>query len=126
MRDREPTAPKTYIQGQPASELEANYAEGLRRNGKEFTFQYEVETAVTVPGEEKNVDFIVWDGIGYPREIDGNFVHKSAEQREYDRVRDSLIDEALQRQGGFGLLRRITEEYVATPDMAEMTVREDF
>lgn len=125
MRDREATAAGVYIQGKPASDLEANAAVGLDANGLDYTFQYFVETAYTLPGEEKEVDFMVWQDRGYPVEIDGNWTHKSAEQQEYDRVRDNQINDALMPHG-FAPVQRLTEEWVLTPEAAAMTFRELF
>jgi hypothetical protein len=114
-----------YIQGKEASDLELNYAAGLERRGLEYTYEYEVQTAYSLPHEKKKIDFMVWEAIGYPVEIDGDFAHKSAEQKAEDVERDGLINEALLPHG-FAPVQRITEEHVLTPDAVDITIREQF
>ncbi len=84
-----------------------------------------MDVATTIPGEEKSVDFVVYDGVPYPIEVDGAFSHKSAEQKEYDRVRDALVNEALSRYG-YQPVQRVPEYRVMTQDASDLTVEEMF
>lgn len=122
--NRIPPAPPSegltgYVQGNTASDLEERYARALSKIGKEFTFQYEVRTAYTLPGEEKQVDFVVWDGgIPFPEEVDAAFTHKTAEQKAYDRVRDALVNDAMQGEG-WQPVKRLDGERMNTQEGAD-------
>lgn len=113
-----------FVRNEPASDLEERYAKALTRMDKEFDFQYEVYAAGTLPGEEKLVDFVVWDGgIPFPEEVDAAFTHKTAEQKGYDRIRDALVDESLSKDG-FQPIRRIDGERMNTQEGADQVAME--
>lgn len=109
-----------FVMGKDASNLEERFARALNRNNLDFIFQYEVETAQTVPGQEKEVDFMVSDPP-QPWEVDGNFTHKSAEQQGYDRDRDAQIDAAMSPYG-FLPVQRVTERDLGDQDHANAFV----
>jgi hypothetical protein len=111
------------VMGKDASDLEERFARALNAHNVDFVFQYFVETAHTLPHQEKQVDFVVYSGQPEPWEVDGAWIHKSAEQREYDRARDAQVDEAL-RPHGFAPVQRITEEYLVNQDAANLFVAE--
>ena len=48
-----------YVHGKTASDLEERFARALDKLDVNFIFEYEVETAYTVPGEEKLIDFVL-------------------------------------------------------------------
>ena len=114
-----------FVHGKGASDLEERLARALDARTLDYAFQYIVDTATSLPGEANNVDFVVFAGQGQPIEVDGNFTHKSAEQRGEDRIRDALIDEALQPRG-FLPIMRVKEEDVSSIDAAVQTVEELF
>jgi len=114
-----------FVKGMSASDLEERYARALDQRKLPYVFQYEVQTAYSLPSEERMVDFIVEFGLRWPVEIDAEFTHKSAEQRAEDLIRDGMIDEALQGEG-FGKLQRVPEWRVITQEAADVTVREQF
>lgn len=123
-----PTAKETegltgYVHGLEASELEERFAKSLTRHGLTFQFQYEVLTMAGIPGEENVVDFVVETGQPYPVEIDGNWIHKSAAQREKDRLRDAQVNEVLQNWGFLPILR-IPGDQIADPEHTDAIVEE--
>ena len=113
------------VMGKEASDLEERFARALNAHNLDFTFQYFVETAHTLPYQEKQVDFVVYSGQPEPWEVDGDFTHKSAEQREYDKERDAQVDEAM-KSNGWAPVQRITEEYLVNQDAANLFVAEHF
>ncbi len=114
-----------FVYGIAASDLEERWARALAAKGIDFSFQYEVLTAYGVPGQENVVDFIVWSGLPYPIEIDGGFSHKTAAQKEEDRVRDALVDESLKREG-CQPVRRVDGKFLETQEGADQMVQEMF
>ena len=112
-----------FVLGKEASDLEERFARALNTYNIDFAFQISVETAVTLPQQEKEVDFMVYAGQPQPLEVDGNFTHKSAEQKEYDRERDAQIDATL-RPFGYLPVGRVTEEHLGNQDGANMFVAE--
>ena len=112
------------VQGEQASDLEERYARSLTKLDKEFSFQYEVYAAGTLPGEAKLVDFVVWDGgVPFPEEVDAAFTHKTAEQKGYDRIRDAIVDDSLSKDG-FQPVRRIDGERMNTQEGADQVASE--
>ena len=112
------------VLGKDASDLEERFARALNTYGVDFVFQFFVETAHSLPYQEKQVDFVVYSGQPEPVEIDGLWVHKTQAQREYDRERDAQVDEALAPHG-FAPLRRIRDAdaaLLATQDGANGVV----
>jgi len=112
-----------FVQGREASDLEERFARALNTYGLDYRFEALVDTAFTLPYQEKQVDFMVYTGQTQPWEVDGTFTHKSGEQKEYDRQRDAQIDEALKEQNA-APVRRVTEEYLGNQAMANMFVAE--
>ena len=112
-----------FVQDKEASDLEERFSRALYAYNIDFTFQVSVDTAYTLPHQEKQVDFMVYAGQPQPWEVDGQWIHKSAEQKQYDRDRDAQIDEALRGQG-YLPVARVTEEYLGTQDGANLFVAE--
>ena len=112
-----------FVQDKEASDLEERFSRALYAYNIDFAFQVLVDTAYTLPHQEKQVDFMVYAGQPQPWEVDGQWIHKSAEQKQYDRDRDAQIDEALRGQG-YLPVARVTEEYLGTQDGANQFVAE--
>lgn len=113
------------IKGATASDLEERFANALDRAGVEYQYQVPVRTQVSIPGEEKSVDFLVFTGIIYPVEIDGEIGHKTSEQIGYDEIREVLLNEAF-RKLGYAPLIRIPWYELETPEDADLVVRRYF
>jgi len=104
-----------YIKGKQASDLEERFARALYNTGKDFDFQQEFMTPHSIPGQEKEVDFVVYDGQPQPIEIDGMYAHKSAEQKANDVVRDAILNETLGMRGYLPIIR-ISGTELETPE----------
>jgi hypothetical protein len=84
------------IQAKEASDIEERFARALYKLQRTFTYEYDVDTAVSIPGEQRVVDFIVdVGGIYQAFEIDGEFAHKTLEKKEEDMMREIVVNEAL-------------------------------
>jgi len=94
-----------YVKGRQASDIEERFARALYNTGKDFDFQQEFMTPHSIPGQEKEIDFVVRVGQPQPIELDGMFAHKSAEQRANDVVRDAILNETLEKYGYLPIIR---------------------
>jgi len=94
-----------YVKGKEASDLEERFARALYNKGKDFDFQRDFMTPHSIPGQEKEVDFVVYDGQPQPIEIDGTYAHKSGEQKANDTTRDAILNEELGKHGYLPIIR---------------------
>jgi hypothetical protein len=85
-----------FIRGQPASNLEERFALALDQiSTLSYEFQPSYIGARNTSGEVK-LDFMVYQGGQmFPIQIDGDYVHKTAAQREEDKVKDEQLDQYL-------------------------------
>lgn len=112
------------VQSKPASDLEERFARALRKANVEFIFSYKVYTAVTVPGQDNEVDFLAKkSGVWYSFEIDGEIGHKTLTQKSEDAMRDIFVNEVLTRMGKQPI-QRIPWTDLETQEEADRTVRE--
>ena len=112
-----------FVHGKEASDLEERFARALDGAGKDYQFEYLVLSNVGLPGEENQIDFVVEDI--YPVEIDGNFTHKSAEQKAHDQQRDAILNEQLS-DWGWQPIERIPGDFLETQEAADQIVGEQF
>ena len=100
------------VQGSKASKFEEMAALALDRMASviDYIFQYEAVTPYTIPGYENKIDFMVnLGGLYRAIEIDHEWIHKTAEAQEYDRIRDQILNDVLQQQGIMPIVRiRVT------------------
>jgi len=101
-----PASPKAeegltgYVHGQKASDLEERLAIALDFYGIPFIFQFEVDSAYSLPSEGKLIDLLVNDGgLWIPLEPGGGFFHRSPSQQEEERARQNTINPILMLQG---------------------------
>ena len=111
-----------FVHGKKASDLEFFFSQALEKMGHDYRYEYYVRTPYSLPGEDKKVDFIV--DQRYPYEIDGEYSHKSAEQKAYDVARDALINDILGKRGFFPIVR-VKDTEVDTPEKADQFVEEN-
>ena len=112
------------VQGEQASDLEERVARSLYKRKMEFQFQYEVRTAVSLPHEDRFVDFIVNDtGTWQALEIDGEIGHKTQSQKEKDEMRDVFVNEALKWEGIEPIIR-IGWEKLETQELTDRAIQE--
>lgn len=89
-----------YVHGERASVLEERFAIALDFYGLTYRFQYEVPSIYSLPGEGKQLDFLVHDGgIAWPVEIGSKFVHDSPSKKEEEAARVSIINAILPMLG---------------------------
>jgi hypothetical protein len=112
-----------FVHGKEASDLEERFARALDGAGKEYIFEYEVLGPTTIPGQENQVDFLVEEV--YPTEIDGEFTHKSAEQRAHDQLRDAVLNEYMSKDG-WQPINRIGGHRLQTQEDADRVVQETY
>jgi hypothetical protein len=89
-----------FVHGKKASDLEERFAKALDFFGIEYIFQFEVQSAYSLPNEGKQIDFIVFDGgIGIPVEIGASFVHSGPSEQEMERLRQGIVNPILELMG---------------------------
>lgn len=112
------------VQGQKASDIEERWARAHYQLKVDFRFQYYLQTAVGIPGEDKQIDFLTdLNGTQTAFEIDGEIGHKTIAQKEYDDFRDALVNEQLERMGIQPIVRVPWYE-LETQDMTDRTFKE--
>ncbi len=114
-----------FVHGLDASDLEERFALALNQLQLEYIFRFQVGTLYSIPGEDKEIDFIVDIGFLYPIEIDADFTHRGAEQQQKDLLRDAQINEVLSKEGYFPIQRISGSRLQTVPD-ALQTARELF
>ena len=124
-REKEDEGLTGYVNGEPASEIEERFARALRKTTYTLDFQYEVNTAFSLPHQQRFVDFVVYLPPPMPIEIDGGIAHKTIEDKEADRIRDATIDDAL-RNFGFMPIERIDGDKLLTQEDADAVVSDLF
>ena len=112
-----------YVLGKEASDLEERFARALYNKGKDFDFQRDFMTAYSIPGQEKEVDFVVYNGQPQPIEIDGTYAHKSAEQKANDMTRDAILNEELSKHGYLPIIRIPGDELETQEDTTAVVER---
>ena len=112
-----------YVKGKEASDIEERFAKALDDAEKDYGFQVEFMTPFSIPGQEKEVDFVIYDGQPQPVEIDGTYAHKSGEQKANDIARDAILNEQLGQQGYLPIIR-IPGYALETPEDATKLVEE--
>ena len=89
----DPTPLTGFVNGVRATNIEERFARALKKHGLRYRFQVEFRTAASLPGRERVVDFVVYHGLKYPVEVDGEFAHSTAAQETADRIREELLNE---------------------------------
>ena len=114
------------VQGQSASDIEERFARALYKNERVegFEFQQSYFAGRNMPGEVRP-DFIVYAGTVYPVQIDGEYAHKSAEQKATDKAKDEQLDGYLTPMGA-AVTQRIPGDLLQTQEDADRLVREMF
>lgn len=112
-----------YVRGQVASDLEERFANALDKMGgiRGWEFQPTAVGIKNVQGELRP-DFIIYSDTPVVVQIDGEFAHKSAEQKATDQIKDGLLYEAL-KDYGFLPPVRVPGTYLETPEEAETVAK---
>ena len=89
-----------FVQGLSASDLEERLALALDEFGVKYTFQFEVDSAYSLPSEGRLIDFVINDaGTFIPLEPGATFTHGTPSQKERDRARQQVLNPILQSMG---------------------------
>lgn len=117
------------VQGKKASTYEERAARSLdklKARIEGYSFQYSADTRVSLPGQDNQVDFMVWLFAGaQPVEIDGDWVHRSAEDKEEKKIRDALINEVGAARGWQPVIR-VTSDQIETQEASDAVFRDMF
>ena len=88
------------VRGKKASDLEERFAKALDRLGniQGYRFNVIIDTPFQIPGQSYQIDFIVYQyGLTHFIEIDGEYAHKTAEQKADDLARDQILSSYLEK-----------------------------
>lgn len=116
-----------YVQGERASENEYWFAQALdqlKAGGSilDYKFQPSYVAGYNIPGEIR-LDFMITIPPDLPVQIDGSWVHQSAEAQENSLIQDRRLDAWLKDTGAQPVIRIPTEPYVMSPEFALMAAR---
>jgi hypothetical protein len=100
------------VQGKKASDIEERFARALESNkridGYSFLQHYFGPTRTT-PGAVE-VDFMVQaGGEVYPVQIDGEYAHKTQQQRDKDAQKDQILNKYFAKFGNIKAVQRIPD-----------------
>jgi hypothetical protein len=89
-----------WVNGKNASDIEERFAKALRAKRVDFKFRVDVRTAISIPGRDREIDFLIdlggrWRAV----EVDGEIGHKNMGQKSRDVVREIYINESLRKEG---------------------------
>lgn len=114
------------VNGEAATDIEERFARALWKNKRVegFDFQNSYFAGRNMAGEVRP-DFIVYAGTAFPVQVDGEFAHRTAEQKASDRAKDAMLDGLLTPMGA-APTQRISGELLQTQDDADRLVEELF
>jgi len=76
------------------------------------------------------LDFLVYTGTSYPVQIDGDWIHRSAEAKAHDLLQDARLNAILQPRGAMPVERipgyKLQDGREASQDKADRIVEEMF
>lgn len=87
------------VHGFSASDIEERFARACYKNKVKFWFKVEFDVLTTLMGEKKEIDFVLELPIPQTVDIDGEFAHKTTEQKGKDALRDALLNNELLKLG---------------------------
>ena len=114
-----------FVMGESASDLEERaYRSTIKLPAvTAIEFQPSFLSGRNMPGEYR-LDFLVYvGGVQYPIQIDGEWIHKSAEAREEDRIKDALFDNEMIGTGALPV-RRINETEIPDQEHSDRLFQE--
>jgi len=113
------------VHGKKASDLEERWAGAEDRADRDYIFQYFVQTPFSIPGKDREIDFMDTEETWQPIEIDGTYTHKTGTQKAKDKMRDAILNLELQKRGILPIIR-IPGDDIPTPEDADRVLREIF
>ena len=119
-----------FVKGKKASDLEERYARALDSNPRVTGYRFNelINTPFQIPGQLNQIDFIVYSGpFVQPVEIDGEFSHKTQEDKAHDLIRDQQLMPYIKAiWPGAREIVRIPDTKLLTQDQADTLVRRMF
>ena len=115
------TAPEILagqVKGRVASDIEERFAKSLYKRKINFVFQESFIAGMNMPGEIR-LDFLITDLFVQPVQIDGEFAHKTAEQKARDDWNDAVLDDHLRGTGALPVVR-IDGEKLQTQEASDL------
>jgi len=111
------------IQGMPASDLEERWARSADKHKHGYEFR-NVYLGARNQTDSVELDFLMYSNPAQPQpiQIDGEIGHDSEQERQKDRVKDSLLDNELRGQASPVI--RVKWDRLQTQDMADATYKE--
>ena len=112
------------VHGDPATDIEERMYRGLRNNDVDdgdIEFQPSYIAGRNMPGEIRP-DYAVSNGLIIVLFADGEFFHKTAEQRNRDRMNDSILFQRLEGRALFPI--RVAGEDLETQEIADRSMEE--
>lgn len=110
------------VQGITASDIEERFAKSLYKKQISFRFQESFFAGRNMPGEVR-LDFLITDLFIQPVQVDGEFAHKTAAQKERDRLNDARLDNHLSGTGALPTIR-IPGEFLQTQEDSDRQLSE--
>lgn len=113
------------VQGQRASDIEERFARALDKLSKVTRYDF-LPTILAPPNMAGSIqiDFMVYAGEVWPVQLDGDWVHKSAEAKAHDQLQDALADEYFASAGyGAQPQQRIPGHLISNQQDADQLVR---
>lgn len=111
-----------FVHGKEASDIEERFAKELDRRGASYYFREPLVAGKNLPGWVE-LDFMVYSGgLTYPVQLDGEYAHKTAMQRQEDAIKDAIINDFLQGQSM--PVKRISGDELQNEDDVKQAVKE--
>ena len=115
------------VMGQRASDLEERFFRAASKNKSISSVDYQPSFIAgrNIPGEIR-LDFMVHAyGLLWPIQIDGDFAHSSAQQKEEDKQKDIILNNHLIPLGA-NPIQRVGEDLLRDQETADATVERLF
>lgn len=117
-----------YVEGKSASDIEERFARALDNLSTVEGYEF-LPVIIAPPNVAGSIqlDFLVYSGGLWPIQIDGDYIHKSAEAKAHDLLQDALTDDYFRSQGrGAQPSKRIPGHKLETQSEADSVARELF
>ena len=113
------------VNGKKASDLEERFYRATRKDRRIQWVRFETVYGAPSSGMygSAELDFLLFTGTHYPVQIDGEWIHKSAEARHSDYEHDLIIMERL-RSRGVQEISRVRGKYLKTQKDADSVVQQ--
>ncbi len=113
------------VNGKKASDIEERFYRGTRKDRRIQWVRFETVYGAPSSGMygSAELDFLIFTGTHYPVQLDGEWIHKSAEARYSDYEHDLIIMERL-RARGVQEINRVRGKFLQTQKDADSVVQQ--